>query len=101
MAFNGKYGPFEYFVMHMGICNVPLTFKTLMNKLFNYCIDVLMVVYIEYILIYSRTKEDNLRHLEEVLYRLEVEDIYASRNKCTFIGDETKFLGMIFSRDGI
>lgn len=50
-AFNKKYGQFEYLGMPMGLWNAPAMFQKLMNNLFYGCIDVLMVVYLDDLLI--------------------------------------------------
>ena len=70
-AFNTKYGQFEYMVMPMGLCNAPATFQSLMNAIFSDCIDDFLVVYMDDLLIYSKTEEEHLRHIESVLRRLE------------------------------
>lgn len=100
-AFNTKYGQFEYLVLPMGLCNAPATFQTLMNTVFHDCIDVFMVVYMDDLLIYSRTREEHLSHVETVLSRLRDEDLYVSPKKCSFMQPETEFLGMLVSQEGI
>ena len=69
-AFNTKYGQFEYLVMPMGLCDAPATFQTLMNQIFYDGINVLMVVYMDDLLIFSRDENSHLEHLEIVLSRL-------------------------------
>ena len=66
-AFRSKYGQFEYFVMPMGLCNVPATFQSLMNRIFYDCIDVFLVVYMDGVSIFSKDGESHLKHLEIVL----------------------------------
>lgn len=99
-AFNTKNGQFEYLVMPMGLCNAPATFQTLMNQVFYDCIDVFMVVYMDDLLIYSRTREEHMRHLQPVFSRLRSERLYVSPKKCSFLRPETEFLGMLVSREG-
>ena len=53
-AFNTKYGQFEYLVMLMGLCNVPATFQSWMNRIFHDCIDDFLVVYMDDLLIFSK-----------------------------------------------
>lgn len=100
-AFNTKYGQFEYLVLPMGLCNAPATFQTLMNQVFHDCIDVFMVVYMDDLLIFSKTRAEHMQHLETVLSRLEAQELYVAPRKCSFLQPETEFLGMIVSRDGI
>ena len=100
-AFNTKYGQFEYLVMPMGLCNAPATFQTLMNRIFYDCIDVFMVVYMDDLLIFSTNAEEHFSHLEIVLSRLQVEELYVSPKKCVLLTEETEFLGMIVGKEGI
>lgn len=100
-AFNTKYGQFEYLVMPMGLCNAPATFQSLMNRIFYDCIDVFLVVYMDDLLVFSKTPEDHLRHLDTVLSRLQSEELYVSPNKCCFMEEETEFLGLIVGPNGI
>jgi Reverse transcriptase (RNA-dependent DNA polymerase) len=69
-AFNTKYGQLEYLVKPMGLCNAPETFQTLMNDIFCDCIDDFLVVYMYDLLIFSKNKDDHIRHVEKVLARL-------------------------------
>lgn len=100
-AFNTKYGQFEYLVMPMGLCKAPATFQTLMNCIFHDCIDVFMVVYMDDLLIFSPTRETHFDHLQVVLERLRSEQLYVSPRKCSFMQEETAFLGMVVGRKGI
>ena len=100
-AFKTKYGHFEYLVMPMGLCNAPATFQALMNRLFYDCIDIFLVVYMDDLLIFSNTREDHLRHVEVVLSRLKKEKLYVAPKKCSFMEEETEFLGMIVGRNGL
>lgn len=100
-AFNTKYGQFEYLVMPMGLCNAPATFQTLMNRIFYDCIDVFMVVYMEDLLVFSKTGKEHLQHLEIVLSRLQKEELYVAPKKCSFLKEETEFLGLVVGRNGI
>ena len=100
-AFNTKYGQFEYLVLPMGLCNAPATFQSLMNCIIYDCIDVFLVVYMDDLLIFSRNEEEHLKHLVIVLSRLQEETLFVSPKKCEFMTEETEFLGMLVSKDGI
>ena len=100
-AFNTKYGQFEYLVMPMGLCDAPATFQTLMNEIFYDCIDDFIVVYMDDLLIYSKTPDEHLRHLEVVLSRLAEKKLYVAPHKCQFMEKETEFLGLIVGCNGI
>lgn len=100
-AFNTKYGQFEYLVMPMGLCNAPATFQTLMNQIFSEYIDDFIVVYMDDLLVFSQSREEHLKHLELVLEKLQSGSLYVSPKKCSFMKEETEFLGMIVGREGI
>ncbi len=69
-AFNTKHGQFEYPVMPMGLCNAPGTFQSLMNSIFSDYIDDFMVIYMDDLLGYSKSVEDHMSHVRQVLQRL-------------------------------
>ena len=94
-------GQFEYLVMPMGLCNAPATFQTLMNQIFYDCIDVFLVVYMDDLLVFSKTEEEHFRNLETVLERLKRNELYVSPKKCEFFQTEIDFLGFLVGRDGI
>lgn len=100
-AFKTKYGQFEYLVLPMGLCNAPATFQTLMNTIFQDCIDVYLVVYMDDLLVFSKTEDDHMRHLETVLSRLQSEELFVASKKCSFMQLETEFLGLIVGKNGI
>ena len=68
---------FEYTVLPMGLCNAPGTFMQLMNQTFADMLDKSVLCFLDDILIFSRTEEEHLRHLREVLTRLREQELYA------------------------
>jgi hypothetical protein len=70
-AFMTRYGLYEYFVMSFGLTNVPAHFMYLMNSVFMLELDKLVMVFIDDILIYSRSIEEHEEHLRIVLQRLQ------------------------------
>ena len=72
-----------------------------MIRIFYDCIDVVMVVYMDELLIFSTNAEEHIKHLEIVLSRLQAEELYVSPKKCVFLTAETEFLGMILEKEGI
>lgn len=104
-AFQCQLGHFEYRVLPFGLCNAPSTFQALMNRVLTKeggasLLDF-VIVYLDDILIFSRTEEEHLTHLETVCDRLQKETLYAKRSKCSFGLKEVEFLGHIVSSRGI
>ena len=100
-AFISKYGLYEYTVMSFGLTNTPAYFMNLMNMVFRDFLDKFVVVFIDDILIYSKTEEEHEQHLRLVLQRLQEHQLYAKLSKCEFWIDEVPFLGHIISKGGI
>jgi hypothetical protein len=100
-AFNTRYGHFEFLVMPFGLCNAPATFMQLMQEVFRDCLDQFVIVYLDDILIYSKTAEEHARHIETVLALLRKHQLYAKLSKCQFFQHTIKFLGHTISTAGI
>ena len=100
-AFRTRYGQFEYLVTPFGLTGAPGCFQTLMNNIFRPHIDDFILVYIDDILIYSKTREEHLKHLETALKLLKENKVYCKESKCHFFKTEVEYLGHIISRDGI
>jgi hypothetical protein len=83
-AFSTRYGLYEYLVMSFGLTNAPAYFMNLMNSIFMPELDKFVVVFIDDILIYSKTKEDHANHIRVVLQRLRDHRLYAKFSKCEF-----------------
>ena len=83
-AFVTRYGSYEYTVMSFGLTNAPATFMRLMNSIFMDYLDKFVVIYIDDILIYSKTNEEHEEHLRLVLTRLREHRLYAKFSKCEF-----------------
>jgi hypothetical protein len=66
-AFTTRYGLFEYTVMSFGLTNAPAYFMNLMNKVFMKFLNKFVVVFIDNILVYSKTEEEHTEHLRLVL----------------------------------
>ncbi|GKA17535.1 retrotransposon protein, putative, ty3-gypsy subclass [Tanacetum coccineum] len=83
-AFRMRYGHFEFTVMPFGLTNAPAVFMDLMNRVCKPYLDKFVIVFIDDILIYSKTKEDHEVHLKLVLELLKKERLYAKFSKCKF-----------------
>nr|ABA97503.2 retrotransposon protein, putative, Ty3-gypsy subclass [Oryza sativa Japonica Group] len=82
--FTTQDGLFECTVMSFGLTNAPAFFMNLMNKVFMEYLDKFVVVFIDDILIYSRTKEEHEEHLRLALEKLREHQLYAKFSKCEF-----------------
>lgn len=93
---------FEPLVMYFGMMNAPGAFQSLMNEIFR---DLIMenqvVVYLDNILIFSKTLPEHCNVVQEVLRRLRLHDLYLKLEKCKFEKEETEFLGLIISKGKI
>nr|XP_027127756.1 uncharacterized protein LOC113743869 [Coffea arabica] len=100
-TFSTRYGHFEFAVMPFGLTNAPAAFMDLMQRIFKKYLDQFVVVFIDDILIYSKTREEHAKHLEVVLQILREHKLYAKFSKCEFWLTEISFLGHRVSEDGI
>jgi hypothetical protein len=100
-AFRTRYGSFEYLVMPFGLCNAPATFQSVMNTVLQPVLDQCAIVYIDDILVYSRSLEEHVRDLRKVLEILRKEKLYTKLSKCNFALREVPFLGHVISDQGI
>jgi hypothetical protein len=100
-AFRTRYGLYEYTVMSFSLTNAPAYFTYLMNKVFMEYLDKFVVVFIDNILIFSKTEEEYKKHLRLVLEKLRSNQLYAKLSKCEFWLTEVAFLGHVISAGGV
>ncbi|GKC37830.1 putative reverse transcriptase domain-containing protein, partial [Tanacetum coccineum] len=99
-AFRTRYGHFELIVMPFGLTNAPAVFMDFMNRVCRPYLDKFVIVFIDDILIYSKTKEEHKTYLGLILELLKKE-LYAKFSKCEFWLREVQFLGHVINGDGI
>ena len=87
--------------MSFGVTNTPAVFMDYMNKILRLFLDKFVVIFIDDILIYSRTREEHTEHLRLVLDVLREKQLYAKLSKCELWMDEVQFLGHVISAQGI
>jgi hypothetical protein len=100
-AFSTRYGLYEYLVMSFRLTNAPAHFMYLINFVFMPELDKFVVVFIDDILIYSKSEEEHAQHLRIILQRHQDHQLYAKFSKCAFWLREVPFLGYIISAEGI
>ncbi|KAL3523596.1 hypothetical protein ACH5RR_016430 [Cinchona calisaya] len=100
-AFRTRYGHYEFLVMPFGLTNAPAAFMDLMNRVFKPYLDQFVIVFIDDILVYSKTKEEHQDHLRTVLGILRKEKLYAKFSKCEFWLKSIAFLGHVISEHGV
>jgi hypothetical protein len=100
-AFVSRYGLYEYTMMSFGLTNAPSYFMYMMNKVFMEYLDKFVLVFIDDILVYSRSKEEHEEHLCLALQKLRENRLYAKLIKCEFWMKQVAFLGHVISKGGI
>ncbi|GKA83682.1 putative reverse transcriptase domain-containing protein [Tanacetum coccineum] len=100
-AFRTRYRHFEFTVMPFGLTNAPAVFMDLMNRVCRPYLDKFVIVFIDDILVYSKTREEHEVHLGLVLELLKKEKLYAKFSKCEFWLQEVQFLRHVINGDGI
>src|SRR6266516_3318931 len=87
--------------MPFGLTNAPTTFIMLMNDIFHEYLDNFVIIYLDDILVYSRTKEKHINHLRVVLQTLCKHKLYSKISKCEFMKTRVEYLGHIISGDRV
>jgi hypothetical protein len=101
-AFRTPFGSYEFLVLPFGLTNAPATFQRMMNSVFHDFIKSgFVIVYLDDLLVFSKTQEEHLAHVRKVLERLREHKLYAKLVKCQFMASELKYLGHVVGRDGI
>ncbi|GJX79174.1 putative reverse transcriptase domain-containing protein [Tanacetum coccineum] len=100
-AFRTRYGHFEFTVMPFGLTNAPTLFMDLMNRVCRPYLDKFVIVFIDDILISSKTREEHVEHLRLVLELLRKKKLYAKFSKFEFWLREVQFLGHVINGNGI
>ena len=98
-AFATPDGLFEFVRMPMGLSNAPATFQRAMNNIFAGMVNRGVMIFIDDILVYSKTWKEHLALLREVFRRMKENNLQAKIGKCSFAQKETKYLGYIISKD--
>jgi hypothetical protein len=100
-TFVTRYGQYEYTIVSFGLTNAPAYFMNMMNKVFMDELDKCVIVFIDDILVFSKTAEEHEEHLRIVLEKLRQHQLYANFSKCEFWMEEVAFLGHVLSAKGV
>ncbi|GJU84003.1 putative reverse transcriptase domain-containing protein [Tanacetum coccineum] len=100
-AFRTRYGHYEFQVMPFWLTNAPAVFMDLINRVCRPYLDKFVIVFIDDILIYSKTKEEHDAHLRLILELLKKKELYAKFLKCDFWLSKVQFLGHVIDSEGI
>ncbi|CAN6338981.1 unnamed protein product [Urochloa humidicola] len=100
-AFQTHFGHFEYKVMPYGLTGAPATFQAIMNHILKPLLRKCVVVFIDDILIYSKSYEEHLQHIQMVFDLLKEHQFKVRLSKCSFAKQELKYLGHVISAQGV
>src|SRR6185295_16510235 len=100
-AFSTKFETYEFTVMPFGLMNAPPTFQHLMDQVFYDVTWKFVLVYMDDIIIYSRTLIEHYHHLERVFQLLLDAGLKLNLDKCDFFKKQILFLGHLVSGEGI
>ncbi|MBW0557784.1 hypothetical protein O181_097499 [Austropuccinia psidii MF-1] len=100
-CFRTKYGSYEYLVMPFGLTNCPASFQNLVNDIFQDLLDIYVVVYLDDIMVFSKSEEEHFTHVSTVLSRLRANNLFAMASKCLFHVSSIEYLGYIVSSEGL
>jgi len=101
-AFRTNRGLFEPLVMFFGMTNSLATFQTMMNNIFRDLIaEGIMVVYLDDILIFTRTEEEHAKAIKRVLQVLQEYKLFLRPEKCEFCKERIEYLGLVISENEV
>ena len=100
-AFTTPLGLYEYLVLPFGLCNAPSTFQAVINSVIGQELRHCCLVYLDDIVVFSKSADEHLQHLQAVLSKLQQAKLYAKLSKCRFALQSIKFLGHVIDAQGI
>ncbi|GKA92534.1 putative reverse transcriptase domain-containing protein, partial [Tanacetum coccineum] len=100
-AFRTRYGHYEFQVMLFGLSNAPAVFMDLMNRVCKPYLDRFVIVFIDDILIYSKSRKEHEGHLKLILGLLKKEELYTKFSKYEFWLSKVQFLSHVIYKEGI
>ena len=100
-AFTSRHGHFEWLVLPMGLTNAPAEFMKMMEDTFRDQLNKSILVFLDDILVFSKTLEEHEKHLRAALEKLRAKKLYGKLSKCSFFRSEVEFLGHHVGRSGV
>ncbi|GJR53875.1 putative reverse transcriptase domain-containing protein [Tanacetum coccineum] len=100
-AFRTRYGYYMFQVMPFSLTNVPTIFMDLMNRVCKLYLDRFVIVFIDDILVYFKSRKEHEGHLKLILRLLKKEELYVKFSKCEFWLSKVQFLGHVIDSEGI
>ncbi|MBW0511427.1 hypothetical protein O181_051142 [Austropuccinia psidii MF-1] len=100
-CFRTKYGSFEYLIMPFGLTNAPASFQNLVNDIFQDMLDVYVVVYLDEIMVFSKSEQEHVTHVSTVLSRLRANNLFSKASKFLFHASSVEYLVHVVSSEGL
>ena len=100
-AFATPFGLYQFRVMPFGLCNAPATFQRLMELVLRGLHWTTCLIYLDDIIIFSKSADEHLHHLQDVFERLRQAKIKIKPKKCQLFQQSVKYLGYVVSAQGI
>ncbi|MBW0499203.1 hypothetical protein O181_038918 [Austropuccinia psidii MF-1] len=100
-AFRTKCSSYEYLGMPFGLTNAPASFQNLANDIFQYLLDVFFVVYLDDIMVFSKSEEEHVTHVSTALTRLRANNLFANSSKFLFHVTSVEYIYYFVSSEGL
>ena len=100
-SFTCRYGTYQFTVMPFGLTGAPSMFQRVMNNIFFDLLDKGVLVYLDDVLVYSKTVEEHVRLLDEVFAIFLKYKLYLKESKCSLFMSRVNFLGHVVSAEGV